>query len=619
MAVFTSQRKWVIYFTAAFCVLSLLILSIIFGVDPAHAQLDGAAYTELGNSTILPQTNIIIMIAKIIRIFLGILGIILTILLMYAGWLYMTSQGQATQVEKAKNIIKQAVIGLVIILTSYAIASFILNVLLGNNAPPLVVDPPAPPTATDPLSGSLGAGIVQDHYPMRNATDIARNTQIFVTFKEPMDASTIIRDADANTLNADNVKIFETADGAPTALLDADVFTAADETNTTFVFKPNEYLGNAIENTNYTVQLGPGIKLEDGSAAFTGNNSSGYAWTFTVSTEIDLTPPRIISVIPQQDAIEPRNITVEVTFNEAVSPLAATGSYITVDDPLTDVDETTLPLFTNIEVLDELGANVEGRYEISNAYRTIGFTTTDACGEDPCGDTIYCLPGDEDIDVEIHAASIGLTDQPQTSILVPPYDGVIDAAGNSLDGDDNFERDPEGEIVAGTICGSNGDGVCGAGVNDDYTWSFSTTDEIEDTVPHITGLSPDILTGNISITEPLGLDFNSLLKSSTVTSKNGLLIPQPYYQLWYTVSNTAIPLEAPTHSRVFVGHQTFVSDELGGHNYWPVMTEGIKSAYQICMYPSHDDDACSGNTETNPYCCNGAPQVGECISEDPIE
>ena len=57
------------------------------------------------------------------------------LLIIYGGILWMTAMGKENQVEKAKNIIIQAVIGLVIVLAAYAITSFIGNQLTGSNSP----------------------------------------------------------------------------------------------------------------------------------------------------------------------------------------------------------------------------------------------------------------------------------------------------------------------------------------------------------------------------------------------------------------------------------------------------------------------------------------------------
>ena len=49
---------------------------------------------------------------------------------------------------------------------------------------------------------------------------------------------------------------------------------------------------------NYTVKLTNSIKKADKTAAFTASNQDGYEWTFEVSTEVDLTPPKVVSVCP---------------------------------------------------------------------------------------------------------------------------------------------------------------------------------------------------------------------------------------------------------------------------------------------------------------------------------
>jgi uncharacterized membrane protein YwzB len=70
------------------------------------------------------------MIGKLINVFLGFLGIIFLVLMIYAGFLWMTAQGDDTKVKKAKDMIFQAIIGLIIIVAAYAISNFVLGSLL---------------------------------------------------------------------------------------------------------------------------------------------------------------------------------------------------------------------------------------------------------------------------------------------------------------------------------------------------------------------------------------------------------------------------------------------------------------------------------------------------------
>ena len=64
-------------------------------------------------------------ITKIVSGLLYILGVVSVIVIIIAGVFYTTSVGDPKMVEKAKNTLMYAVIGLVVALLSYAIVSFV--------------------------------------------------------------------------------------------------------------------------------------------------------------------------------------------------------------------------------------------------------------------------------------------------------------------------------------------------------------------------------------------------------------------------------------------------------------------------------------------------------------
>src|SRR3989338_4686883 len=72
----------------------------------------------------LASTDIRLIIARIIRAVLGLLGIIAVSLMIYAGYTIMTSGGNEEKVTQGKKIMINAVIGLVIILSAFAIVQF---------------------------------------------------------------------------------------------------------------------------------------------------------------------------------------------------------------------------------------------------------------------------------------------------------------------------------------------------------------------------------------------------------------------------------------------------------------------------------------------------------------
>ncbi len=76
-----------------------------------------------GSST--PQ-DIRIIIARIIKSLLGFLGIIFVLLIIYAGFLWMTAGGNESKIEESRKYLSRSVIGLIIILASYSITGFVL-------------------------------------------------------------------------------------------------------------------------------------------------------------------------------------------------------------------------------------------------------------------------------------------------------------------------------------------------------------------------------------------------------------------------------------------------------------------------------------------------------------
>ncbi len=65
----------------------------------------------------------------IIKSFLSILGIIFFILIIYAGFLWMTAAGNEEKITKAKKILISSAIGITIIFASYAITTIIFILL----------------------------------------------------------------------------------------------------------------------------------------------------------------------------------------------------------------------------------------------------------------------------------------------------------------------------------------------------------------------------------------------------------------------------------------------------------------------------------------------------------
>jgi len=70
------------------------------------------------------------MISYVIKLVLSLLGIIFVILIIYAGFTWMTAAGNDEKISSAKKTIISATIGLAIVLAAYAITYFVIDQLL---------------------------------------------------------------------------------------------------------------------------------------------------------------------------------------------------------------------------------------------------------------------------------------------------------------------------------------------------------------------------------------------------------------------------------------------------------------------------------------------------------
>lgn len=566
-------------FSKKTAILVVSILAVFLVAAPVLAQVN-VGLEEVGEATGLSSQDIRITIAKIIRNAFALLGIIAVGIFVYAGYLYMTAGGDAGKVETAKAWMKNSAIGIAIMLSAFGITQFIISQLesafYGRDGGGYMEGIPF-----DPLSGSLGRGIIQTHYPGRNERDIPRNTMISITFKEAVLVEDIIEDTNGNgelgdgedLINAENILISRSADRDEGLYL-TNIYARVTEDHKTFVFDPAEFLGSPSENIWYTVALEPEINLEDGTAAFGGAFGDGYVWEFEVGTVLDLTPPQVESVVPSEGTY-PRNIIIQINFNEPVDPTSVQG-------------------FGNIAISS--GAVVSGNLSIGNNYQTVEFTTDDLCGVNSCGGEVYCLPSSAEILVAARAASLGA--EPPASAGFP-YDGIVDMVGNSLDGD--------------------ADGAASGPPDDNFSWSFRTSNTIDLRPPTIESITPNIDEGAVSLDAPIFVIFDKLMSITTLNNSNISLLVSPIYELWYDTRSVNLDAtnepvgreDAPVKTRMEIKHGIFApSTEEMRFDYFPGVTSGVKDVMQNCYFPA-SGGVCEA-TPDMPFCCNGRPSSERC-------
>lgn len=117
----------------------VVALAAVFGLmaNPAWAASDSTGLSTAASSAKLPTTSggdVYKLVGNLIKAALGIVGIVFFVLMLYAGFIWMTAQGKADQIARAKSMIIQAIIGLVIIFGAYTITNFVVNTLVSSTS-----------------------------------------------------------------------------------------------------------------------------------------------------------------------------------------------------------------------------------------------------------------------------------------------------------------------------------------------------------------------------------------------------------------------------------------------------------------------------------------------------
>ncbi|MBU1130652.1 pilin [Patescibacteria group bacterium] len=528
-----STKRFDKFFKTAIRVIFFIALIAVFGLEVQVVLAQQLSLgIEYGSALSLATRDVREIVVSIINVLLGFLGVAAILIILYGGYLYMTSGGDESKIEKAKKILINGAIGLLIILAAFGIVTFIVNKLA-----PVTMGPPG--AGQQPgytiSGGALGGGVLEAVYPEPGATNIPRNTMIMVMFNEAMDIDTIIKPGSnppqcsgitvpcgylAGDSQDPNVKIVNQTEGSDSLAYNQVIVTASSD-HKNYVFDPIEYLGNANSYTYYSVNLSDAIMRANGFSAFM---AGGYTWTFQVSNILDLTPPFITDVIPVTEPGQTvfKNTIVQINFNEAINVVAAglPGNIVLTDD--TGVSLGAGPVITGTSI-------------ISNLFKTVEFVSSEQCLDEfgnlvinSCGLTPYCLPGDATITALIKAALVNTSHE-----VTNPLSGINDAAANSLDGgigNTNDAQDPFCEVNLELTCNLNGqadgrppdsatlsDQFNTSTFNDNYWWRFNTNNQMDLDPPEV--ITVWIEQGALEIQESLSPDDESVLVPRNKTIK----------------------------------------------------------------------------------------------------
>ena len=539
-----------------------LVLSVVFfalffvGVDLSlaqEAQPDTFGLQQVDESIAITATDIRVTIARIIRAALGLLGTVAVGLIIYAGFTIMTSGGSPEKVETGKKILRNAVIGLVIILSAFSITQFVLTRL--EQATKFA------PGQTDndgTLKGPGGLGfqdydgtsaqgrVLRDHYPARDQIDIPRNASIVVSFNEPIDPGSMIQNTNQTCFNEQEDNIEAVAcDDKNTVPYYGDCVTGAvatgdpakdcDQMKSTVVqiFKrddqsqtPVQALGSVVYNNDrlafdvtfdptdpallgdlknpqwYTVNMTGAVKTVGGDGAF-DRYGGKYNWDFQTGVNADFTPPTIKNLYPTSGQNIPRNTTIQITFSEPMHPSVAQGL----------LKENGS--FSHIVFHD---AKISGEWKLTNGYTVAEFIPSQQCGFNSCGKALFCLPvtcpagkncNSESYSIVARTAALKNKNNNQQFDAVP-FSGLQDMAGNALDGNADGNADGQPAVVKKFGVDQK------ERVADNAAWDFTVQDEVDLTPPYITNVTPALDAANVNQNANVKITFSERMRISSL-------------------------------------------------------------------------------------------------------
>ncbi len=110
---------------------TLLVFALMVGAITAFSIVPDAfaagAISDADRPGIVPGGGLRGLVLTIINYFLGFLGLLAVIMIIYGGVTYVSSAGKDEAVGNAKKIIMYSIVGIIIILLSFVIVNTVLS------------------------------------------------------------------------------------------------------------------------------------------------------------------------------------------------------------------------------------------------------------------------------------------------------------------------------------------------------------------------------------------------------------------------------------------------------------------------------------------------------------
>ncbi len=460
-----------------------------------------------------------------------------------ALWSYMQLRQSEDDLLETARLKKLMLIGM--IATGISLLLFIVTSVAGMllQSPSIKAQKKSAPLETQtvslPLSLSAYDKIV-DHVPSRNERNVSRSTQIILGVSEAVNTKSVAT-ADMDLI-ADSIRIQDVlANGSTGKPLPAKVRFSQGDASVTLI--PAVPLGAEEKKQLIRVTVTKNVLTQTGAPLL--SDDEGYSWDFEVNGLLDQTPPFVETFLPRYSTstkVEqvPPNALIQVTFNESLDPQSFQDAFIAVFD-------------------EKHNVIVDGHVVPGNRFRTLSFVPSKECGKNACGEPMYCLPASSSLKVTVKTATKDGNAPSGSSKAAYPFTGVVDTAGNALDG--------------GGARGSARNGSADNSPADDFIANFSTTAELDLRQPTINAIGPARDAVRVSPQTPIEVVFSKMMDVTSIHTGTIQIRPAINYSL-----NPRHDFQSQT-SKIIIDHDPFLQSTA----YAPEVLSDVRDSTQNCF------------------------------------
>ncbi|HCB55518.1 MAG: hypothetical protein UU08_C0007G0016 [Candidatus Uhrbacteria bacterium GW2011_GWE2_40_58] len=320
------------------------------------------------------SVDITVIIARLIRTAISLLGIVAVVFVVYAGFLWMTAGGDKERVTKARGMIINALIGLVIVLSAFTITQFVLRSLEEATGRIITEDPtdysedPNPSTSSTFYLASLNT----------DCAESVKNLQLQFVFSQRVSSSTVESAISIEVDGGEEVEGTFTTSGY-TVTFTPDAFCSETGFETEHCFS---------SSTSYIATVSPTILRSTSGRSLSCSSSYPCSYSFTIGADaaIDVSGPTMTMEAPEDEGNVYATGENELLQTEAVDDVGVSSVNFYVDSEEVETAGLDLSVYGVLSALNYFNSDT------SREWNTEGYLTNEtyaiyAVGSDCAGNS----------------------------------------------------------------------------------------------------------------------------------------------------------------------------------------------------------------------------------------